>query len=344
MTGDLNTSIKCSNACEEMISNTDPNADPNADLKTARNQAQTDQHGFDPSEAANRPGLAAYLNRAADWRARLAPSTVPVALPPSTAGVPLIVLPPELNGIGQTAAILAAAAGRPLRTVTAQPVLGQPTTAVLTWLSRKEQAPHRASLLAVDGADHPVTVLQTILHAAGLTQLLPDAESAPPAACAYLTSCRPTSPAPANPAKQLALRLHQRLPIFVGDGMDSAIAHDWSVRLHWRAEHIAWDLNGPDLVRTSILAHLPRYWPNSACYVSLAGAPPSAGTQITQAALDLLRRRRFPIHSVSLPDGLGEAQRAWLLLELGEWVALYVAWLNNADPSARVPHTILFGA
>lgn len=321
---------------------------------------QADQDEFDPSELARTPGLQGYLARAADWRARLDSSTGPLALPPATESVPLLVLPPELSGVGQLAVALTAQAERPLRLATAPLLLAQRPTSALYWIDQDKLPIHQdpdqttallpyltqqsTTHLELDGDTHPVTALCTILHGVGLLRLLPDAESAPSAAGVYLARCLPLTPVPANPAKQIALRIHQRLPILVGDGMERAILRDWAMRLHWRAQCIAWDLSGPDLARTGVLARLPRYWPNSACYVSLAGAPPSADTQVTQAALELLRRRRFPVHSVSLPDGLHSAQRAWLSLELGEWVALYVAWLNNADPSVRVPHTILFSA
>ncbi len=310
---------------------------------------------FDHATPGCAPALLVYLERAAAWRSRLERPVAPLSWQSEPAR--LLILPPELWGLGQVAATLAMPFGCPLYLAPAPVGLGQapvaalrhvPPAALLAQLAPGAPTFLPPSLttaetrLALDGTDHPVTGLRTLLQAAGLQSLLPLPTAVDPAAVAYLDHCLPTVSTAANPAKQLALHIHQRVTILVADPAGAGLAHDWSVRLHWRAEAVAWALSSPDLARIGVLARLPRYWPNSACYVSLPGDPDSPDARLIQTTLHLLRRRRFPVHSVPLPDGLPAEQRAWLLLELGEWVALYVALLNNSDPGSRVPHMILF--
>jgi hypothetical protein len=143
-----------------------------------------------------------------------------------------------------------------------------------------------------------------------------------------------------NPAKLLARRLDDRLPVFWGDGVCAAIAADWSLRYLWYAELMAFSTSGSELARTFVMARLPRYWPNIAALVQLT--LPGEPVQLATAATSIFARRRFVTHTVATLDHLPPLAGALDLLELGEWVALYAATLNNVDPADRVPHQLLF--
>lgn len=299
--------------------------------------------------------LAALLDRAADWRTRLrgvTPDTAKADVPPHAR--PLLLLPPELMGIGQVAATLAAEAGIALSLARADVMLQQEPAAILahltdagllTLLSGPNRAITPAQLAAgawrtlpIPADPHPVAALDTILQAVAAPPLR--MAPLPTELADFLDSCRPDVPTAHNPAKQLALRIAERVAIFLADDPILGVAQDWAARLQWRAECVAWSLHAHDLARLAVLARLPRYWPNTACLVPFDGG--SAEHSPLSAALSLMQRRRFAVAPVATPAVSDLAQRVAMLLELGEWVALYVATLNNSDPGRRVPHEILF--
>lgn len=301
-------------------------------------------------------GLKTRLTCAADWRSRTITHTP--GLPRPSDRVPLLVLPPELMGIGRVASGVAAQTGNPIWLAASQVRLGMSPTAALTWLAPGDlanfTAPHRPPLASADllpfapspvtisADDHPVTALAYLLHVVGLTEVLTTPATLPASLVDLLNRCGQEVAASDNPAKQIALELHERIPIFCADALDTGIAMDWAMRLHWLAETAAWQVDGPTVARSTVLARLPRYWPNAACFVAFSADDATDDRALITASLDLLRRRRFAVHSITVPTGLDALQRAIFLLELGEWVALYAALLNNSEPGARVPHTILF--
>ena len=57
-----------------------------------------------------------------------------------------------------------------------------------------------------------------------------------------------------------------------------------------------------------------------------------------------MARLTLVVLEVNTSAGLSRLDRALYWLEMGEWVALYAAALNNVDPAAQVPLEILFGA
>jgi hypothetical protein len=301
-------------------------------------------------------GLKTRLTRAADWRSRTMVPTPAIPRPPDR--LPLLILPPELMGIGRVASAVASQLGSPIWLAPADVRLGVPPTATLVWLTPSDlvtlSAPLRPSLTFDDVApfaplpmtaspdDHPVAVLAHFLHAVSLAHAQTPPVTLPAALAHRLDQCGLEIPTGDNPAKQVALRLHERIPIFCADAIDTGIAKDWAMRLHWLAETAAWQVDGPTLARSAVLARLPRYWPNTACFVTFQEDDVTDARTLVAATLDLLRRRRFAVYSIAVPAGLDPLQRAGYLLELGEWVALYAALLNNSELGARVPHTILF--
>lgn len=310
---------------------------------------------FDQPDAFMPLSLKARLGRAAAWRTRW-PSVTPIARPASD--LPLLILPPELMGIGRVASAVAAQFGSPIWLAQADVRLGRSPAATLAWVAPIDlvalTAPHRPTLatgdlsafapspLTISADDHPVTALAYLLHVVGVAEAPTTPATLPAPLVDLLDRCGQEVPASDNPAKQVALQIHERIPIFCADAIDTGIAEDWVMRLHWLAETAALTLDGPALARGAVLTRLPRYWPNTACFVTFQADGESDSNALLTASLDLLRRRRFAVLPVAVPDALDLVHRTTYLLELGEWVALYVAMLSNSELGGRVPHAILF--
>ncbi|GIV76410.1 hypothetical protein FKZ61_005295 [Litorilinea aerophila] len=152
--------------------------------------------------------------------------------------------------------------------------------------------------------------------------------------------CAPDVPLRDNPAKQLAWHLHERVPLFWGEGPLAGVAVDWALRYQWYAEAMALGASSGEMARMHVMARLPRYWPNTVSLVRLQHGPASpSGSAET---LDyIFRRRRFTARVVSAPADLPLPAAMVHLLALGEWVALYAAILANVDPADRVPLQLL---
>ncbi len=156
----------------------------------------------------------------------------------------------------------------------------------------------------------------------------------------------PRSPQAENPAKQLALAIHERTPLFWAWEPLVGVAQDWSQRLILYAEASAAWASGQDLTHLQVMARFPRYWHHITTFVQLTG-PPGPGAEAGElhrradAFRLLLEKRRAERVEVPSPGEVSGVVAAWRLLELGEWVALYSASLYGVDPADRVPLAFL---
>jgi hypothetical protein len=178
-----------------------------------------------------------------------------------------------------------------------------------------------------------------------------------------------------NPAKQLAARLLDRIPIFWGSEIGAGLARDFAMRQLWYAERAAFAVPGLELARTLVMARTPGYWPNTAVFVRIDlpehlnrktnEADGSSEENLGTRAAELLARRRFACTEISCAEpasteagleqvsadggeGIDGALKQLLTgvllgLELGEWLALYSAFLYHVDPADRVPLELIYG-
>jgi hypothetical protein len=289
----------------------------------------------------------------------------------------ILALPPELAGLGRLAAAFAAEQGihAAMRPTSVQPPL-QPC-AQLFQLAAPVAALDLAALnlatldLAtlddvtaaatatinltpyVTAHRHPAETLHILLGMlAAVDGRLAAAYLPSPAVVETLAHCGPEIPTDENPAKQLALRLNDRLPLFWAGERWTPVARDWAMRYFWYAEAMSLVADEAEMNRLLVMARLPRYWPNSALFVQLPAPalPTESGTigalsatpASTATVTHLLARRRFTTVVAPAPAVHSLLDHALYLLEFGEWLALYAAALYNVDPAQQVPLSILF--
>jgi hypothetical protein len=269
----------------------------------------------------------------------------------------ILELPPELQGIGAVACNLTAELTglHPILWHPDQPVV--PSAHSVVWLTAlpaifAASAPSgRAAFTSalpldisdqVRFADHPALTLMRLLDL--FASFLP-----PVAAHRLLSSATPTwpvgcsldVPVVGNPAKQLAVRLSDRIPIIWGNGIMAGVAADWTVRHLWYADSMAFTASPLHLARIYSLGRLPRFWPNAAAIVRLQDG--AASSLMDDELQRIFARRRFTILDVSPTPELSVLDSILYLLALGEWAALYTAALTESDPLEHTPLTILFG-
>jgi hypothetical protein len=317
------------------------------DLDDLSALAQLDPQGWlqRASETAIRPALAAA--RVDAWARDQNPSAI------ANVGALRfdLLLPPEWEATGALAAHLAHTDGLTVALVPAPIVAGARPEPLLALHGQPAsiQDPTTYSLATLVADDvHPAQVLLALL---GVLRLIsgkaPAQPSLSPALLTALHACRPENPAAANPAKQLALRLHERIPHFWGTSPVASAAQALAVRYLWLAEGMALASDAAELSRLFILARFPRFWPNATAFVQLtmqALTPPTPEPDLAQTLTQILARRRFTTLTIAPPSPLDDVQRAFYWLEFGEWLALYAAALNNVDASQRVPLQLLFDA
>lgn len=247
-----------------------------------------------------------------------------------------LILPPELQGVGELAALLAPRAAVPIGQT---PVtLGVEPRANL-YIG--DQAIDLGAHVSVNA--HPTQALLVLIGLITVTRgEVPSFPVPESTVMDALARCVPAIPTNENPAKQIALRVHERIPCFWGAGIEAAAARDWAIRRLWLSESMALATDQDELSRLWVMARFPRFWPNAAAFVRLV-TPGSTG-ELAQQISYLLSRRRFSTLDVQPPQTVSPLIRAIYWLELGEWNALYAAALNNVDPAAQVPRDLLFGA
>ena len=142
-------------------------------------------------------------------------------------------------------------------------------------------------------------------------------------------------PSSRNPAKQLALRLHERLPVVYAAGPLLEVARRWKTQLNESAKTWAFYEEMPEAQHNAIMAiGLPK---------AIAGA--TTAVSLRSATLDHPRVRLRYDFSGRLLDGAGvpyetvgasgESALAQMLslTMLGDYVSAYLALLYGVDPT-----------
>jgi hypothetical protein len=140
-----------------------------------------------------------------------------------------------------------------------------------------------------------------------------------------------------NPAKQLALKLYERTPLFWGDSRLAPLAARWQQRVMQDAETAALSADLQQMARDWSMVRLPRFWPNAVVCVWLRdGREDAEERQLAEQIQSLLQKRRYQTVQAAIPAGAAPEVALWYGEELGRWVALYLAALYGVDPAARV--------
>jgi glucose/mannose-6-phosphate isomerase len=151
-----------------------------------------------------------------------------------------------------------------------------------------------------------------------------------------------TVPLASNPAKQLAQKLHQRLPVVYGAGILTPVARRWKGQLNETAKVWCFYEELPEANHNALVGYgLPKEMAAKALVVFLRA--PSLHPRI------LLRYdlTRTALEEAGVESAMVEAEGKSSLAQMmsatlfGDWVSLYLAILNGVAPAPTPPIGIL---
>lgn len=154
---------------------------------------------------------------------------------------------------------------------------------------------------------------------------------------AWLDLLLPQAPRSRNPAKQLALQLYERTPLFWADSRLAPLAAAWQRQIMHTAAAAALSAGLAQMARDWSMVRLPRFWPNTLVCAWLSdGGEDAAERELAEKLQTLLQKRRYQAIKVVIAAGATPAATFRHGDELGQWVALYLAALYGVDPAERV--------
>lgn len=145
----------------------------------------------------------------------------------------------------------------------------------------------------------------------------------------------PKSPAPENRAKQLALQLYGHLPIVYGsEARLAAVARRWSQQFCENGKQLAYFNTLPELNHNEIVGwRHPAGILEQAVAIFLRDREDHPRVQRrAEATQDLLADRSSSILEF-WTEGDSWLQRLWALILLGDFASIYLALLNQEDPT-----------
>ena len=142
-------------------------------------------------------------------------------------------------------------------------------------------------------------------------------------------------PSGGNPAKDLALDLHERLVMVYGGGLFSGLARRWKTQLNENGKVWAWHEEIPELLHNSVEAYAsqPTIKESLAAVMlrpDLRDDPAAAHYTVAE---EMLTSHGIPLHMVEPPPGIPPLGQLLTTMILGDYVSYYLAILRGVDPS-----------
>ena len=181
---------------------------------------------------------------------------------------------------------------------------------------------------------YPCALTMQILDGVGVAPL-PDLEKLADSLAGWAEPLLPGSPTSANPAKQIAVRLHGRIGVIYGSaGRLSPVARRWATQLAENGKQLAFFSELPEMNHNEIVGWqhpaevLPHFYP----------------IFLRDGSDDPPIRRRFQLTAEALSSKAGQWEevwaqgedrpgRLWFLIQLGDFVSAYCGFLNMEDPT-----------
>ena len=137
-----------------------------------------------------------------------------------------------------------------------------------------------------------------------------------------------------NEAKRLARRLHERVPLIVGAGYLEVAARRWAAQLNENSKQWAFAAALPEADHNLVLGFpAPSAARELLHAVFLDAAPVHPRTRLRVGlTAGLLDDAGVAYDRISV-DGDSMLESLLLAISLGDWVSLYLAMLNDADPT-----------
>lgn len=191
------------------------------------------------------------------------------------------------------------------------------------------QAPPRAAL------GHSLIPLLGLMQRLGfIADKTAQAEEAAQVLDGVRAELEPGIPLARNPAKQLALRLHGRLPIVYGAGLLSEVARRWKGQFNENSKAWAFFEALPELNHNAVVGYEHPAEMASRAVIVFLDSPllhPRVRIRYT-VTQQILSRHGIEYHTVAA-RGQGPLAQLLSAVSFGDYVSYYLALLYGADPS-----------
>jgi len=181
--------------------------------------------------------------------------------------------------------------------------------------------------------------LLAILHQLGLIpDPWPDLQEAIAVMQAEAVDLTPEVGKTRNPAKQLAVKLHDKLAVFYGAGILSEVARRWKGQVNENAKAWAFYDILPELNHNSVVGFdLPKSLLSHLLVVSLEAPADHPRVAVRQTVTrELLEKAGIEVEVVRAQGTSALAQMLWTI-HLGDYASFYLSGLNNVDPTPIGP-------
>jgi glucose/mannose-6-phosphate isomerase len=150
---------------------------------------------------------------------------------------------------------------------------------------------------------------------------------------AVQAQCLPAVPTDENPAKFLAYRLFDRLPVVAGGGALAPVARRWKTQVNENAKSVCVAETVPELLHNTIegLKNPPRFADDSTWVLLEAPGDPAMPAGQLEKLAQFLRTAGVLVERIRASESDPSAA-VWRLVYLGDWVSFYLACLQGVDP------------
>jgi len=148
----------------------------------------------------------------------------------------------------------------------------------------------------------------------------------------HLAEDRPTR---SNEAKDLALKVREKLVVVYGGGLFAGLARRWKTQLNENSKIWAWHEEIPELLHNSVEAyashpHIKEVLTAVVLRPDLKDDPAAAHYEVTEK---MLTNNSIPMHIVQPPQGIPPLGQLLATMIMGDYVSYYLAILSGSDPS-----------
>ncbi|MFQ5925094.1 MAG: bifunctional phosphoglucose/phosphomannose isomerase [Dehalococcoidia bacterium] len=141
-------------------------------------------------------------------------------------------------------------------------------------------------------------------------------------------------PMEANPAKQLAIRLSERLVLVYGAGILSKVALRWKTQLNENSKASAFSECLPELDHNAVVGYRFPSWLGEKVFVVMLRSPSlHPRTLIRYEVTAEILADAGIAHEVVEAEGKSPLSQMMSAVLWGDYVSYYLAMLNNVDPS-----------
>jgi len=186
---------------------------------------------------------------------------------------------------------------------------------------------------------YPMMLLINLLFQLGLVaDKTHDVSEATDVMLAWQAEIDDTTPVAANPAKQLAVQMTQRMPIVYGAGLMEPVARRWKTQFNENAKSWSFYEGMPELNHNAVVGYEQSERIREGSYVVMLRSHYDSARVLTRWRItsELLLREGVGNQQVSA-RGQSRLAQMLSLIHFGDLVSVYLAFANNVDPTPIGP-------